>query len=89
MSKLNNIGIKHVLLCINICCENFKAGKVLILQYFNSFNEQIKFHTQNPTDKSYWIRTMPASEYELHVLYDFLVTVKAAPHECVIRTGLP
>ena len=23
-----------------------------------------------------------------HVLYDFLVTVKAAPHECVIRTGL-
>ena len=21
------------------------------------------------------------------VLYDFLVTVKAAPHECVIRTG--
>ena len=23
-----------------------------------------------------------------HVLYDFLVTVKAAPYECVIRTGL-
>ena len=23
------------------------------------------------------------------VLYDFLVTVKAAPHECVIRTGQP
>ena len=23
------------------------------------------------------------------ILYDFLVTVKAAPHECVIRTGLP
>ena len=22
-------------------------------------------------------------------LYDFLVTVKAAPHECVIRTGQP
>ena len=22
-----------------------------------------------------------------HVLYDFLGTVKAAPHECVIRTG--
>ena len=21
--------------------------------------------------------------------YDFLVTVKAAPHECVIRTGQP
>ena len=21
------------------------------------------------------------------ILYDFLVTVKAAPHECVIRTG--
>ena len=25
----------------------------------------------------------------LQVLYDFLVTVKAAPHECIIRTGLP
>ena len=23
------------------------------------------------------------------VLHDFLVTVKAAPHECVIRTGQP
>ena len=23
------------------------------------------------------------------ILYDFLVTIKAAPHECVIRTGLP
>ena len=23
------------------------------------------------------------------VLLDFLVTVKAAPHECVIRTGQP
>ena len=22
-----------------------------------------------------------------YILYDFLVTVKAAPHECVIRTG--
>ena len=25
----------------------------------------------------------------LHLLLVFLVTVKAAPHECVIRTGLP
>ena len=25
----------------------------------------------------------------LSVLLDFLVTVKAAPHECVIRTGQP
>ena len=23
------------------------------------------------------------------VFFDFLLTVKAAPHECVIRTGLP
>ena len=26
---------------------------------------------------------------ECDVLLDFLVTVKAAPHECVNRTGLP
>ena len=25
----------------------------------------------------------------IHILLDFLVTVKAAPHECVIRTGQP
>ena len=24
-----------------------------------------------------------------NVLYDFSVTVKAAPHECVLRTGQP
>ena len=27
--------------------------------------------------------------HKIHVLYDFLVTVKAAPHESVIRTGQP
>ena len=26
---------------------------------------------------------------KIFVLLDFLVTVKAAPHECVIRTGQP
>ena len=25
----------------------------------------------------------------IHVLLDFLLTVKAAPHECVIRTSQP
>ena len=29
---------------------------------------------------------MPGKQKEL---YDFLVTVKAAPHECIIRTGQP
>ena len=29
------------------------------------------------------------SRYDHWVLLDFLVTVKAAPHECVIRTGQP
>ena len=27
--------------------------------------------------------------YNINVLYGFLVTVNAEPHECVIRTGLP
>ena len=27
--------------------------------------------------------------YLINVLLDFLNTVKAAPHECVIRTGQP
>ena len=27
--------------------------------------------------------------FNIKVLYDFLFTVKAAPHECVIRTGQP
>ena len=30
-----------------------------------------------------------ANDKTIQVLYNFLVTVKAAPHECVIRTGLP
>ena len=29
------------------------------------------------------------TEYKYGILLDFLVTVKAAPHECVIRTGQP
>ena len=28
-------------------------------------------------------------DWKLMILYEFLVTVKAAPHECVIRTGQP
>ena len=28
-------------------------------------------------------------DVDLEVLFDFLVTVKAAPHECVTRTGQP
>ena len=28
-------------------------------------------------------------ETSRRILHDFLVTVKAAPHECVIRTGQP
>ena len=32
--------------------------------------------------KKFWLKSRS-------ILYDFLVTVKAAPHECVIRTGQP
>ena len=27
--------------------------------------------------------------FVVHVFFDFSLTVKAAPHECVIRTGQP
>ena len=33
--------------------------------------------------------TLIFTAYFVYVLLDFLVTVKAAPHECVIRTGQP
>ena len=33
--------------------------------------------------------TLHMRHHKKLVLYDFLVTVKAAPHECVIRTGKP
>ena len=26
---------------------------------------------------------------DMHIFFDVSLTVKAAPHECVIRTGLP
>ena len=32
-------------------------------------------------------RTTIIMKYLLVLLYDFLATVKAAPHECVTRTG--
>ena len=35
------------------------------------------------------VRLLTQDCHQIHVLYDFLVTVKAAPHECVIRTGQP
>ena len=28
-------------------------------------------------------------KHDLSILYDCLVTVKTAPHECVIKTGQP
>ena len=31
----------------------------------------------------------PGHKATNQVLYDFLVPVKAAPHECIIRTGQP
>ena len=30
-----------------------------------------------------------SNEVSIGVFLDVLITVKAAPHECVIRTGLP
>ena len=39
-----------------------------------------------------WGRNTPLyleSAVDVHVLYDFLGTVKVAPHECIIRTGQP
>ena len=37
-----------------------------------------------------WANKLEASQESLPiVLYDFLANVKAAPHQCVIRTGQP
>ena len=35
------------------------------------------------------LRFTLGNQYTAHVLLDFSLTVKAAPHECVIRTGQP
>ena len=46
----------------------------------------VVFHTQD------WIQTVLHSDGILdnpRLLLDFLVTVKAAPYDCVIRTGQP
>ena len=40
------------------------------------------------TDSLHVVYVILVTDPHLHVLYDILVTVKAAPHECVIRTGL-
>ena len=37
--------------------------------------------------QTFYLHVRVITEIRLHVFLDFLVTVKAAPHECVIRTG--
>ena len=43
----------------------------------------------NARDDENLILCTSISDHHLLILLDFLVTVKAAPHECVIRTGQP
>ena len=38
---------------------------------------------------SNYLRIITLRTFLVFILYDFLVTVKAAPHECVIRTSQP
>ena len=42
-----------------------------------------------PNHTHYFLFALENTYVYLWVLYDFLVTVKAAPHECVIMTGQP
>ena len=60
----------------------------------NSMNVQMKFHGQQsqpgearfPLKRKFNCRVHLTSRW---VVFDFSLTVKAAPHECVIRTGQP
>ena len=51
-----------------------------------------KYQSWTPTDKlsgSVHVHAQPRETYFNMVFFDFSLTVKAAPHECVIRTGQP
>ena len=63
--------------------ENLQTtSEISILLY-----DVISLQDATPFDKSKKKTSIFLSELEL--LLDFLVTVKAVPHECAIRTGQP
>ena len=74
--------------------ETFVFCKLALLSYpqwpfyqndfYNYFSH--KFHQQLHCNKAIFHQKDASLE---NVLYDVLVTVKAAPHECIISTGQP
>ena len=56
-----------------------------------SFHRMTHFLSPNQSRARQFLYLQSAKKAAVyvHVLYDFLVAVKVAPHECVIRTGPP
>ena len=69
------------LLMIVICIFQIVENQLLISERisFDSLSEEYA-----KEDEIYRTKIQ-----QVQFLYDFLVTVKVAPHECVIRTGQP
>ena len=67
-------------------CENGSILGNVTIKHRRSTNGSARLSHSKPTATAGTIK--PYSK-QLTWNYDFLVTVKVAPHECVIRTGKP
>ena len=76
LTNINIIMIRHSLMVVSMLQRIIVVHQTMIL-YLGATHKTVK-HAGNTV-------MCP----DVQVLYDFLVTVKAAPHECVIRTGQP
>ena len=65
-----------------------KSRKIPKFHFLASFVSELSVQ-QDQGDVAFVLAAHTPCHRSLYVLLNFLVTVKAAPHECVIRTGLP
>ena len=74
LTNTNIMMIKHSLMVVSMLQRIIVVHQIMTL-YLGATHKTVK-HAGDT-----------AMYQDVQVLYDFLVTVRAAPHECVIRTG--
>ena len=83
ISQLNASSFKHPKHMFNTDNTSIHSKKFALL-HIMFFSELPTLRNRADIYLQIWVRIIPE-----FVLLDFSLTVKAAPHECVTRTGLP
>ena len=84
-------GLETHLICLPCKLSLKRQDKLLLFIYEHKDNETIGLHLigrQSPCHCNIAVKNVSVVEVCI-VLLDFSLTVKAAPHECVIRTIQP